>query len=181
MIVAKVKALAKLILKCIAIFLVALVMLYAAFKAWEYRSIESKRSEQSAFQHQQKIRYDDLTKDQASYAPLMVGAPSLDYVQDGSRSFIFSYLLSTDYSVFKEAMEDSAQMVYVGKQILGSGCKKQACNELESAFVIDPEMNQYFAAISQNGKIFYYGLEEGKSIPPAFVKWHPNEHAEDVK
>ena len=181
MIVAKVKALAKLILKGVAFFLILLVLLYAAFKVWEYQSIESKRSELSAFQNQQKVQYEDLTKDQVSYVPLMVGTPSLSYIQSENRSFIFSYLLSADYTVFKEAMEDSAQLVYVGKQILGSGCKRQACNELEAAFVIDPEMGQYFAAIRQNGAIIYYGLEEGRSIPLAFTKWHPNEGVEGAK
>lgn len=181
MILAKVKALAKLILKGIAILLALLVLFYVVFKIWEYRSNETKRSEQTALQYQQKTKYDDLIKDQVSYVPLMVGTSSLDYVLGGNRNFIFSYLLSADYPVFKEAMEDSSQMVYVGKQILGFGCKKQACNELESAFVIDPEASQYFAAISQNGKVIYYGLEEGKPIPPAFMKWRPNEGAEGAK
>lgn len=181
MMFAKVKALAKLILKGIAIFLVLLILLYAAFKAWEYQAIEKKQAEKSAFQRQQKTKYEDFTKDQALSIPLMVGTSSLEYVQQGGRNFIFSYLLSADYKTFQEAMEDSAQMIYIGPQILGSGCKKQACNELEGAFVVDVESNQYFAAISQNGKIIYYGIEEGKPIPPAFMKWRPNEVVEGVK
>lgn len=181
MLVAKLKSLAKFILKAIAALLLLLVLLYAAFKAWEYHTLEGKQAEQTALQYQQKIKYGDLTKDQASYIPLMIGTSSLEYVQDRDRNFIFSYLLSADYNVFKEAMEDSAQMVYVGKQILGSGCKRQACKELEAAFVIDPETSQYFAAINQNGKVVYYGVEEGKSIPPAFTKWHPNEGLEGAK
>jgi hypothetical protein len=175
MIVAKLKALAKFVLSGITILLVLLILLYAIFKIWEYRSIESKRSEQSAFQYQQKLKFEDLTKDQISYIPLMVGTPSLDYVLSENRNFIFTYLLSADYTVFKEAMEESTQMVYVGKQVLGSGCKKQACSELEAAFVVDPEMGQYFAAIRQNGAVIYYGLEDGKPVPPAFTKWRPNE------
>lgn len=174
MIAAKVKALAKLILRGIAMLLVLLVLIYIGFKVWAYYSLEGNRAQQSALQRQQKTRYDDLAKDQSSYVPLMIGAPSYEYAMDGNRNFIFTYLLSADYKVFQEAMEDSAQMVYVGKQILGSGCKKQACNELEAAFVVDPEANQYFAAISQNGKVVYYGVEDGKSIPSAFMKWRPN-------
>lgn len=181
MIVATVKALAKWMLKGIAFLLAVLILLYVVFKVWDYRTLQSKQAERQAFQAQQKIKYDDLTKDQVSYVPLMVGTSSLDYVTNGDRSFIFSYLLSADFKVFKEAIEESAQMVYVGKQILGSGCKKQACNELEAAFVIDPEVNQYFAAISQNGAVVYYGVEEGKPIPPAFAKWHPKKSAEEVK
>lgn len=179
--VAKVKALAKLLLKGIAFFLALLVLLYAVFKVWDYRALENKQAEQLALQNRQKIKYDDLVKDQVSYAPLMVGTSSLDYVNDGDRNFIFSYLLSADYKVFKEAMEESAQINYVGKQILGSGCKKQACNELESAFVIDAETSQYFAAISQNGTVVYYGIEEGKPIPAAFMKWQPSKVVEETK
>lgn len=174
MIAAKVKVLAKLILRGFAILLVLLVLIYIGFKVWAYYSLEGNRAQQLAVQRQQKAKYDDLIKDQSSYVPLMIGAPSYEYLMDGNRNFIFTYLLSADYKVFQEAMEDSAQMVYVGKQILGSGCKKQACNELEAAFVIDPETSQYFAAISQNGRIVYYGVEDGKLIPPAFMKWHPN-------
>ena len=174
MIAAKVKTLAKLILQGIALLLALLVLIYIGFKVWAYYSLEGNRAQQSALKLQQKTRYDDITKDQSSYVPLMIGTSSYEYVLDRNRNFIFTYLLSADYKVFQEAMEDSAQMVYVGKQILGSGCKKQACNELEAAFVIDPETSQYFAAISQNGKVVYYGVEDGKSIPSAFMKWHPN-------
>ena len=181
MMLAKVKAFAKLALRAIIALLVLLILLYAAFKAWEYRTIENKQSEKSAMQREQKIKYEDFTKDQALYVPLMVGTSSLDYVQHGSRNFIFTYLLSVDYKAFLEAMEDSAQMIYVGSQILGSGCKKQACNELEAAFVVDIESNQYFAAISQKGKIAYYGIEEGKPIPQAFMKWHLHEAVEGMK
>ena len=68
-------------------------------------------------------------------------------------------------------MEDSVPMIYVGKQILGSGCKKQACSEAEAAFVIDPDSGKYYAAINQDGKVIYYGTEEGKPIPSGFEKW----------
>lgn len=181
MIAAKVTAFAKLILRGIALLIVLLILIYAGFKIWAYYALESNRTQHAALQRHQKTKYDDLTKDQSSYAPLMMGTPSYNYVMDGNRNFIFTYLLSADYKVFQEAMEDSVQMVYVGKQILGSGCKKQACNELGAAFVIDPETSQYFAAISQNGKIVYYGVEHGKLIPPAFMKWQPNVVIEEGK
>ena len=181
MIVATVKALAKFILKGIAILLALLVLLYAGFKVWEYQTIESDRAEKVAIQNRQKIKFEDLARDEVSYVPLMVGIPSLEYVQGGNRDFIFSYLLAADYKVFQDAMEDSAQIIYVGKQILGSGCKKQGCSEAESAFMIDPDSGQYFAAINQAGKVSYYGLEEGKPIPPAFAKWHGSQTTEAEK
>lgn len=172
MIVAKAKALAKFILKGIAYFLALLILLYVGFKFWEYQVVESKQAERAAFQSRQKNKFESIARDQASYAPLMVGAPSFEYMKDGNREFIFSYLLTADYKVFQEAMEDSAQMIYVGKQILGAGCKPQACSEVEAAFVVDPDTSQYYAALSQNGKVTYYGVEEGKQTPAAFKKWH---------
>lgn len=171
MIVAKAKALAKIILKGIAILLALLILLYAGFKFWEYQATEGKRAEKTAFQNQQKTKFEDFIRDEISYAPLMVGTSSLEYVLRGNRDFIFSYLLAADYKAFQNAMEDSVPMIYVGKQILGSGCKKQACSEAEAAFVIDPDSGKYYAAISQDGKAVYYGVEEGKSIPAAFEKW----------
>lgn len=181
MIVAQLKALAKFIFKGIAFLLALLILSYAGFKFWEYQAVEGKLAEKTAFQNRQKNKFESIVRDEASYAPLMVGTSSLDYVLRSNRDFIFSYLLAANYKAFQEAMEDSVQIIYVGKQILGSGCKKQACNEAESAFVIDPETGQFFAAISQNGKVIYYGVEEGKSIPLAFTKWHGGQTAEAAK
>ncbi|MBU3555008.1 hypothetical protein [Polynucleobacter sp. UB-Piko-W3] len=181
MIVAKAKALAKIILKGIAILLALLILLYAGFKFWEYQTIEGKRAEKTAFLNQQKTKFEDFIRDEVSYAPLMVGTSSLEYVQRGNRDFIFSYLLAADYKAFQNAMEDSVPMIYVGKQILGSGCKKQACSEAEAAFVIDPDSGKYYAALSQDGKTVYYGVEDGKSTPAAFEKWHGNQTSGGAK
>ena len=181
MMLAKLKVLAKFIFKGVALLLLLLILSYAGFKFWEYLSVEGKRAEKTAFQNRQKNKFEGIVRDESSYAPLMVGTSSLDYVLRGNRDFIFSYLLAANYKAFQEAMEDSAQIIYVGKQILGSGCKKQACSEAEAAFVIDPESGQFFAAISQNGKVIYYGIEEGKSIPLAFTKWHGGQTSEANK
>jgi hypothetical protein len=181
MIVAKLKALAKFLLKSIAFLLALLILSYAGFKFWEYQAIQGKQAEKAAFQNRQKNKFEGFTRDEVSYAPLMVGTSSLNYVQQGNRDFIFSYLLAVNYKAFQEAMEDSAPITYVGKQILGAGCKKQACSEAESAFVIDPDSGQFFAAMTQNGKVTYYGVEEGKPIPLAFAKWHGSQAAEANK
>lgn len=181
MIVAQVKAFAKFVLKGIVLFIVLLILLYAGFKAWEYQTIESKRAERIAQQNRLKNQFEDLIRDQASYIPLMVGSSSLDYVQKGNGEFIFTYLLGSNYKLYQELMEDSGQIVYVGKQILGSGCKKQGCAEGEAAFVVDPESNRYYAAISQDGKVEYYGLEDGSLAPVAFQKWHGSQITEGAK
>jgi len=181
MIVAKLKALAKFVIKSIAFLLALLILSYVGFKFWEYQVVEEKQAQKTAYQKQQKNKYEGFTRDEAAYAPLMVGTSSLEYVQRGNRDFIFSYLLGADYKIFQEAMEDSAQIVYVGKQILGSGCKKRACGDFESAFVIDPDNGQYYAAINQNGKAVYYGISDGQQIPLAFTKWHGSQTAEVAK
>ncbi|WP_173955308.1 hypothetical protein [Polynucleobacter tropicus] len=178
---AQVKALAKFILKGVALLLVLLVLLYAAFKLWEYQAIETKRAENVAIQNRLKNQFEDLTRDQASYIPLVVGGSSLDYVQQGNGEFIFSYLLGSNYKLYQELMEDSAQIIYVGKQILGSGCKKQGCSDGEAAFVVDPESSKYYAAISYGGKVEYYGIEDGALAPAAFQQWHGSHAAEGAK
>jgi hypothetical protein len=181
MIVAKLKALAKFIFKCIAILLALLILLYVGFKVWDYQVIEIAQSEKRAAQNRQKNKFEDLSRDQAAYAPLMVGSSSLDYVRGGNREFIFTYLLGSDFKIYQELMEDSGQIVYVGKQILGSGCKKQFCKEAEAAFVIDPESGKFYAAINQNNELHYYGIEDRSPIPLAFEKWHGTQAAGGAK
>jgi hypothetical protein len=181
MIVAQVKALAKFVLKGIALLLTLLILLYAAFKLWEFQTIESKRAENVALQNRLKNQFEDLTRDQASYIPLMVGTSSLDYVQRGNGEIIFSYLLGSNYKLYQELMQDSGQIIYVGKQILGSGCKKQGCSDGEAAFVIDPESSKYYAAINQDGKVEYYGIEDGAPAPAAFQQWHGSQVSEGAK
>jgi hypothetical protein len=181
MIVAQVKAFAKFILKGIVLFIVLLVLLYAGFKGWEFQSIESKRAEHVAQQNRLKNQFEDLARDQVSYIPLMVGGSSLDYVQKGNGEFIFSFLLGSNYKLYQELMEDSGQIIYVGKQIFGSGCKKQGCADGEAAFVVDPGSGKYYAAISRDSKVEYYGIEDGSQIPAAFQKWHGNLSVEGVK
>ena len=181
MIVAQVKALAKFLLKGIALLLALLILLYAGFKLWEYQTIESKRAENVAQQKRLKNQFEDLARDQASYIPLMVGTSSLDYVQRGNGEFIFSYLLGSNYKLYQELMEDSGQIIYVGKQVLGSGCKKQGCGDGEAAFVIDPESSKYYAAISHDGKVEYYGIDDGAPAPAAFQKWHGSQVSEGAK
>ncbi|QWD64596.1 hypothetical protein [Polynucleobacter sp. MWH-UH2A] len=178
---AKVKAFAKFVLKGVALFIILLILLYAGFKAWEYQTVESKRAENVAHQNRLKNQYEDLARDQVSYIPLMVGSPSLDYVQRGNGESIFAYLLGSNYKLYQELMEDSGQIVYVGKQILGAGCKKQGCADGEAAFVVDPESSRYYAAINQDGKVEYYGIEDGSPAPVAFQKWHGSQTIEGAK
>jgi len=181
MIVAKLKALAKLVLKGVAILLLLLILLYAGFKIWEYQDLESKQAEKIALRHRLKVQYEDLARDQAAYAPLVVGSSSLDYIQRGNGEPIFTYLLGADFKLYQNLMEDSVPIIYVGKQILGSGCKKQGCGEGEAAFVIDLDSSKYFAAINQGGKVVFFGIEEGAPIPAAFQKWHGSQTSGDVK
>jgi hypothetical protein len=181
MIVAQVKALAKFLLKGIALLLALLILLYAGFKLWEYQTIESKRAENVAQQKRLKNQFEDLARDQASYIPLMVGTSSLDYVQRGNGEFIFSYLLGSNYKLYQELMEDSGQIIYVGKQILGSGCKKQGCGDGEAAFVIDPESSKYYAAISheRQGRVLRH--RRWCASPSSVSKWHGSQVSEGAK
>lgn len=169
--ISKATSLARKLLKAFLFLCLFLVLLYAAFKFWEYKSIADKKSELASVRSEQKHQYEVISDDVAMSAPLFIGTSSVDFVRRGKREFIFKYLLGEDFQVFLEAMEQSSPLVFSGNLIFGSGCKKQNCGELRAAYLLDTDRNEFIAAILENGKPIYYGLAEGKSVPAPFEKW----------
>jgi hypothetical protein len=164
-----------------ACLLIALILLYAAFKVWDHIDASEKKANVTILakakdtsltsEQKQKQKYDVLGRDLTMSLPLFVGTSSLDFVKGGNKEFIFSYLLGEDYPAFQEALGDSQSIVFAGHHIFGSGCKKQACSELKAAFLVNPNTSEFLAVILDNGKPIYYGLSEGMSVPGAFEKW----------
>ena len=164
-----------------ACLLIALILLYAAFKVWDYIDASEKKTNVTNLakakdasltsEQKQKQKYDVLSRDLAMSLPLFVGTSSQEFVKGGNKGFIFSYLLGEDYQAFLEALGDSQNILFSGSQIFGSGCKKQACSVLKAAFLVDPNTGEFLAVILDNGKPIYYGLTEGMPVPGAFEKW----------
>lgn len=169
--ISKATGLARKLVKAFLFLCLFLVLLYAAFKFWEYKSIADKKAELASVRSEQKHQYEALSSDVAMYAPLFIGTSSLDFVKRGKIEFIFKYLLGEDLPVFLEAMEQSSPLVFSGNLIFGSGCKKQTCGDLRAAYLLDTDRNEFIAAILENGKPIYYGLADGKPAPAAFEKW----------
>ena len=171
MIVNQIGLLAKTIAKMLIYGFIALVLLYLTFKAWEYKAESDQQAAVKESQKQQSEKFADVSQYVATYSPLVVGSPSLTFVQRSGNEPLFKYLLGASYQNFISALENSASLVYVGSQILGSGCPKLGCAASQAAFVIDPSKGRIYAALIEGGKTNYYGLTEGQAVPPAFEKW----------
>ena len=172
---------AKKVAKGFAYALLVLLLIYAAFKVWEYQA-ESDHQQTTKILNQQKYEaFLDLSKYQAAYSPLIVGGSSLAFAKLGIGESIFSNLLGVDYPVFIGSLEESAPIVYVGPQILGSGCNKSDCTVSKAAFLIDPAKGRMYAGMVTNGKSKYYGLADGEPVPVALGKWSSAEALERTK
>jgi hypothetical protein len=112
-----------------------------------------------------------LKKNLATYAPLLVGSPSSVLTTRANGKFILAYMLGADIESFQDAFEESQPIVYVGSQILGTGCKKSDCGEFSAAFVIEPATSRLYLALRKGGELTFYGLEDSQSVPLAFEKW----------
>ena len=179
--ISKVFSLLRKVFLAIVFLLILLILLYAAFKFWEYKDGIDSNAKATNLTSEKKQKYDNLSRDLTMSLPLLIGTSSLESVKGGNKGFIFSYLLGEDYPVFQEALSESAPIVFSGSQIFGSGCKKQACSELKAAFLVDPTTSEFLAVILDNGKPIYYGLTEGKPVPVAFEKWVSAQTVERTK
>jgi len=171
-IAAKIRKLVMNVIKWILYALIILVLAYASFKAWEYKGEYEKEKTSKILAKEQQIEFDDLRKNLATYAPLLVGSPSSVLTTRANGKFILAYMLGAEVEAFQNAFEESAPIIYVGNQILGAGCKKSNCDELNAAFVIEPANGKFFIALRKGGELTFYGLEDSKTIPLAFEKWH---------
>lgn len=174
MIVNQVALLAKKIAKLLMYALAALVLLYLAFKGWEYKEESDQQQAAKTLKIQQSENFANLTKHLATYSPLVVGSSSLNFVKRGANEPLFQYLLGGSYPKFIAALDEAYPLVYVGSQIFGSGCQKLACAVSQAAYVIDPAKGRIYAGIVEAGKPTYFGLAEGEAVPPAFKGWAVN-------
>ena len=181
MILNQVGLLAKKIAKVLIYAFIALVLLYVAFKAWEYKTESDQQQAVKQSQTQQSEKFAIVSQYVATYSPLVVGSSSLTFVQRSGNEPLFKYLLGASYQNFISSLENSASLVYVGSQILGSGCLKLDCAASQAAFVIDPSKGRIYAALIESGKTSYFGLTEGQAVPPAFEKWASTPTVEGAK
>jgi len=151
--------------------LIILVLAYVSFKVWEYKGEYEKEKTAKIIAKEQEIEFNDLRKNLATYAPLLVGSPSSILTTRANGKFILAYMLGADIEAFQNAFEESAPIIYVGSQILGTGCKKSECDESSAAFVIEPTNGKFYLALRKGGELIFYGLEDSKTIPLAFEKW----------
>ena len=151
--------------------LIILVLAYASFKVWEYKGEYEKEKTAKILAKEQQIEFDDLRKNLATYAPLLVGSPYSVLTTRANGKFMLAYMLGAEIEAFQNAFEESMPIIYVGNQILGAGCKKSGCEEFSAAFVIEPANGKLFLALRRGGELTFYGLEDSKTIPLAFEKW----------
>jgi hypothetical protein len=170
-IAAKIRKLVMNVIKWILYALIILVLAYASFKVWEYKGEYEKEKTAKILAKEQEIQFDDLRKNLATYAPLLVGSPSSVLTMRANGKFILAYMLGAEIEAFQNAFEESGPIIYVGSQLLGTGCKKSDCEESSAAFVIEPANGKVYLALRKSGELNFYGLEDSKTIPLAFEKW----------
>jgi len=180
-IVSRVVSLAKKIAKGVLYALATLVVVYFAFKAWEYTAESGQQQATKVVQGEQSEQFANLSKQIAAYSPLVVGRSSLQFVKRPINEPLFQYLLGSSYQSFITALEDSVALVYVGPSIFGAGCQKLGCALSRAAYLIDPSKGRVYAAMIENGKTRYFGFAEGEAIPPAFESWATKQIAGDSK
>jgi hypothetical protein len=170
-IVGRVTILAKKIAKGLLYAFAALIVVYFIFKVWEYTAESGQQQATKVLQGEQSEQFKNLSKQIATYSPLIVGSSSLQLVKRPVNEPLFQYLLGGSYQSFMTALEDSEPLVYVGPFILGSGCQKLGCTLSRAAYLIDPSKGRVYAATIENGKTRYFGFTEGEAISPAFETW----------
>lgn len=180
-IVGRVVLLAKKIAKGLLYALAALVVIYFIFKVWEYTVESGQQQATRVLQGEQSEKFTNLSKQIATYSPLVVGSSSLQFAKRAINEPLFQYLLGSSYQNFITALETSAPLVYVGPFIFGSGCQKLGCAVSQAAYLIDPSKGRVYAATIENGKTRYFGFTEGEAIPPAFETWATKPIAGDSK
>jgi len=180
-IVSRVTILAKKIAKGLLYAFAALIVVYFIFKVWEYTAESGQQQATKVLQGEQSEQFKNLSKQIATYSPLVVGSSSLQFVKRPVNEPLFQYLLGGSYQLFMTALEDSEPLVYVGPFILGSGCQKLGCALSRAAYLIDPSKGRVYAAMIENGKTRYFGFTEGEAIPPAFESWATKQIAGDSK
>ncbi|MBU3598355.1 hypothetical protein ICN22_08290 [Polynucleobacter sp. AP-Basta-1000A-D1] len=168
---AKIRKLVMNFTKWLLYVLLILVLAYASFKVWEYKGEYEKEKEAKILAKEQEIEFNDLRKNLATYAPLLVGSPSSILTTRANGKFILAYMLGAEVEAFQNAFEESIPIIYVGSQLLGAGCKKSDCEESSAAFVIEPANGKVYLALRKGGELTFYGLEDSKTIPLAFEKW----------
>jgi hypothetical protein len=180
-IVGRAVSLAKKIAKGLLYALAALVLVYLAFKAWEYTAESGQQQATKVVQGEQSEQFTNLSKQIAAYSPLVVGSSSIQFVKRAVNEPLFQYLLGSNYQTFITAMEDGVALVYVGPSIFGAGCQKLGCTLSRAAYLIDPSKGRVYAAMIENGKMRYFGFTEGEAIPSAFESWATKQIAGDSK
>lgn len=173
--------LAKKIAKGLLYAFAALIVVYFIFKVWEYTAESGQQQATKVLQGEQSEQLKNLSKQIATYSPLIVGSSSLQFVKRPVNEPLFQYLLGGSYQLFITALEASEPLVYVGPFILGSGCQKLGCALSRAAYLIDPSKGRVYAATIENGKTRYFGFTEGEPIPPAFETWATKPIAGDSK
>jgi hypothetical protein len=180
-IVSRVVLLAKKIAKGLLYALAALVVVYFIFKVWEYTAESGQQQATKVLRGEQSEQFTNLSKQIATYSPLVVGGSSLQFVKRAVNEPLFQNLLGSNYQTFITAMEDSVALVYVGPSIFGAGCQKLGCTLSRAAYLIDPSKGRVYAATIENGKTQYFGFTEGEAIPLAFESWATKQIAGDSK
>jgi len=180
-ILSRVVFLAKKVAKLLLYALATLVLIYFIFKVWEYTAESGQQEATKVLRGEQSEQFSNLSKQIATYSPLAVGSPSLQFVQRSVNEPLFQYLLGSSYQAFITALEDSVALVYVGPAIFGAGCQKLGCALSQAAYLIDPSKGRVYAATIENGKTRYFGLMEGEAIPAAFEGWAAKQIAGDSK
>jgi hypothetical protein len=170
-IAAKIRKLVINVTKWFLYALIILVLAYASFKAWEYKGEYEREKTAKIIAKEQEIEFDDLRKNLATYAPLLVGSSSSILTTRANGKFILAYMLGAEVESFQNAFEESVPIIYVGSQILGAGCKKSDCDEFSAAYVIEPANGKLYLALRKGGELTFYGLEDSRTIPLAFEKW----------
>lgn len=173
--------LAKKIAKGLLYALAALVLVYFAFKVWEYTAESGQKETAKVLRGEQSESITSLSRQIASYSPLVVGGSSYHFAKRALNEPLFQYLLGSSYQNFIAALEDSLPLVYVGPAIFGSGCQKSGCALSQAAYLIDPSKGRVYAALKENGKTQYFGFTEGEAILPVFEGWAAKQIAGDSK
>ena len=158
-----------------------LALLYGALKFWEHQSSNAQRSSRLVMYKEQEKKYNILSSDLAVYAPLLAGTPAYKFAVSDAGKTIFTHLLSVDLDKFNAYLKEDVAISYVGLQLLGSGCANKECTQSQAAFVIDPEIGKWYAAILDKGHIVYYGVPEGAQVPKGFESWYKSHSLEAPK
>jgi len=146
--------------------------LYADYQVKsEERRVEDERQkaeeqERQAREAAEKARISAFTDNARKY----INKPALDLILDPQINGQFREIFRDNMSAFEAYFVESQNVTEVDGLLLGSGCRKDQCDQFRALAVVDLNETKSYTVVLMGDNTRYFGTSE-ETLPPAVKKW----------